>query len=154
MEQVHPPAGEVFNFGLLHLEWTSALFVFVVFVITMFLMNILLFKPILRTLDARKAKLDANSDKVKGLGSTIESSEKDYKAKLSDVNEKIRLARHEALVSAKEEASKILEQVKASTSEKLDAAEKEIAQDQKKAMDQVTELSKDLAQLINAKVLA
>ncbi len=154
MEQVHPPAGEVFNFGLLHLEWTSALFVFVVFVITMFFLNILLFKPILRTLDARKAKLDANDDKVKGLNSTIESSEKDYKAKLSDVNEKIRLARQEALVSAKEEASKILEQVKASTSKKLDAAEKEITQDQKQAMDQVTGLSKDLAQLINAKVLA
>jgi F-type H+-transporting ATPase subunit b len=154
MEQVHPPAGEIFNFGMLHLEWPSALFVLVVFIITMFLLNNLLFKPILRTLDARKAKFDANNDKAKSLDSTIESSEKDYKEKRSDVNEKIRLARQKALVSAKEEASKILEQVKASTSEKLDAAEKEIAQDQKKAMDQVTELSKDLAQLINAKVLA
>jgi 23S rRNA pseudoU1915 N3-methylase RlmH len=81
-------------------------------------------------------------------------SEKDYKVKLTEVNQKIHSARLEALNIAKEEANKILEQVKASTSEKLDAAGKELADDQKKAMDKVAGLSDVLAQIINAKVLA
>ena len=146
--------GQVFDFGLLHLEWTTALFILVVFVITMFLLNTLLFKPIIRTLEARQAGIDKNNDKVKGVNETVESSEKNYQEKLADVNTKIQASRLEALKIAKEEANKILEQVKASTSEKLDAAGKELADDQKKAMDKVAGLSDVLAQIINAKVLA
>ncbi len=154
MEHGTAPAGEVFNFGLLHLEWTTALFVLVVFVITVFFLNMLLFKPIIRTIEARKMKLNANKDKVNGLNLSVESLEKDYEEKLSDAHEEIRLARQETFKSAKKEANKILEQVKASTSEKLNIAEKEIVADQGQAMDQVTALSKDLAQSIQAKVLA
>ncbi|MBT4287978.1 ATP synthase F0 subunit B [Candidatus Falkowbacteria bacterium] len=146
--------GQVFDFGLLHLEWTTALFILVVFVITMFLLNTLLFKPIIRTLEARQAGIDKNNDKVKGVNETVESSEKNYQEKLADVNTKIQASRLEALKIAKEEANKILEQVKASTSEKLDAAGKELADDQKKAMENVAGLSDELAQIINAKVLA
>ena len=146
--------GQVFDFGLLHLEWTTALFILVVFVITMFLLNTLLFKPIIRTLEARQAGIDKNNDKVKGGNETVESSEKNYQEKLADVNTKIQASRLEALKIAKEEANKILEQVKASTSEKLDAAGKELADDQKKAMENVAGLSDELAQIINAKVLA
>ncbi len=154
MEHGTARAGEVFNFGLLHLEWTTALFVFFVFIITMILLNSLLFKPILRTLEARQAGIDENDNKVKGVNETVESSEKDYQVKLAEVNEKIQTARLEALKSAKEEANKIYEQVKASADEKLAAAGKELVADQKKAMDQVSTLSKELAQVINAKVLA
>lgn len=146
--------GQLFDFGLLHLEWTTALFILVVFVITMFLLNTLLFKPIIRTLEARQAGIDKNNDKVKGVNETVESSEKSYQEKLTDVNNKIQASRLEALKIAKEEANKILEQVKASTSEKLDAAGKELADDQKKAMENVAGLSDELAQIINAKVLA
>mgnify|MGYP005629943753 FL=1 len=146
--------GQVFDFGLLHLEWTTALFILVVFVITMFLLNTLLFKPIIRTLEARQAGIDKNNDKVKGVNETVESSEKNYQEKLADVNTKIQASRLEALKIAKEEANKILEQVKASTREKLDAAGKELADDQKKAMENVAGLSDELAQIINAKVLA
>jgi len=146
--------GQVFDFGLLHLEWTTALFILVVFVITMFLLNTLLFKPIIRTLEARQAGIDKNKDKVKGVNETVESSEKNYQEKLAEVNAKIQAARLEALKIAKEAANKILEQVKASTSEKLDAAGKELADDQKKAMENVAGLSDELAQIINAKVLA
>jgi F-type H+-transporting ATPase subunit b len=154
MEHGTKVAGEVFNFGLLHLEWTTALFVFIVFIITMIALNTLLFKPILRTLEGRQAGIDKNNDNVKGVNETVELSEKDYQVKLAEVNQKIHSARLEALNIAKEEANKILEQVKASTSEKLDAAGKELADDQKQAMEKVAGLSNELAQIINAKVLA
>jgi len=154
MEHGTKVAGEVFNFGLLHLEWTTAAFVLVVFLITMILLNAWLFKPILRTLEGRQEKINKSDKKVNDLNVTVESSEKNYQEKLSDVNEKIRTARQEALKDAKEETNKILEQVKASTDATLVAAEKDLADDQKKAMDQVATLSKDLAQIINAKVLA
>ena len=154
MAQGTPPTGEVFNFGLLHLEWTTALFVLVVFVITTYLLNILLFKPILRTLDARQSKLDRNSEKVADLQTAVEATEKEYGDKLSDISENIRLARHEALQSAKAEANRILEQAKEATSEKLEVAGKEIAKDREQAVNQVATLAKSLARLIETKALA
>ena len=39
----------IFNFGLLHLEWTNALFVLTVFSVLVVLLHFLLFKPVLRT---------------------------------------------------------------------------------------------------------
>ena len=44
----------IFNFGLLHLEWTNALFVLTVFSVLVFLLHFLLFKPVLRTVLNRK----------------------------------------------------------------------------------------------------
>ncbi len=146
--------GEVFNYGLLHLEWPNALFIVVVFFTTMFFLNMWLFKPILRTIEARQAKVNKDNDGVKSLAATIDASEKDYEAQLAEVNEKIRVARQAALAEAKEEAGKILEQVKAESMKTLDTANKEIAGERQSALDQVAGLSEDLAQLINAKVLA
>ena len=146
--------GEVFNFGVLHLEWPNVLFIVVVFFTTMFFLNMWLFRPILRTIEARQAKVNKDNDGVKSLSATISASEEEYQAKLADVNEKIRVARQSALAEAKEAAGKILEQVKADSKQVLDAGNKEIAAERQSALDQVASLSEELAQLINAKVLA
>ncbi len=44
----------IFNFGLLHLEWTNALFVLVVFSLLVISLHFLLFKPVLRTIINRE----------------------------------------------------------------------------------------------------
>lgn len=154
MEHGTAPAGEVFNFGLLHLEWTTALFVFAVFVTTAYLLNRLLFKPILRTLEARREKLDRNENEVERLRSAVESSEKEIEKRLSDIAGNMRTARAEALTSAKKDAARIVEQVKASASERLEAGEREIAESRRQAMDRVAGLAENLAQLIRTKLLA
>ena len=52
----------IFNFGLLHLEWTNALFVLTVFSVLVFLLHFLLFKPVLRTVLNRE-KNQGSSEK-------------------------------------------------------------------------------------------
>ena len=84
----------------------------------------------------------------------VEATEKEYGDKLSDLSENIRLARHEALQSAKAEANRILEQAKEATSEKLEVAGKKIAKDREQAVGQVATLAKSLARLIETKALA
>ncbi len=146
--------GEVFNYGLLHLEWTTALFIFIVFIITMFCLNTLLFKPIIRTLDARKAKVDKDNEEVKRLTDTIETSKNNYQEKLNAINEKIRATRKEALQEAKEQASKKFENVKSQADKNVTMASKELANSKSIALDQVAKLSQNLARVIHAKVLS
>ena len=52
----------IFNFGLLHLEWTNALFVLTVFSVLVLLLHFLLFKPVLRTVLNRE-KNQGSSEK-------------------------------------------------------------------------------------------
>lgn len=63
----------IFDFGLLHLEWSNALFVLVVFSICAFLMNRLLFQPVIQTLNNRKKWQGSGSDKLDELQKNIDN---------------------------------------------------------------------------------
>ncbi len=69
----------------------STLFLQIVnFLALIFILNFLLYKPILRIMDERKKRLQASEDEIKSLQQTIEQKTKDYE-------EKIRLAKIEAM---------------------------------------------------------
>lgn len=154
MEHGSARIGEVFNFGMLHLEWPTALFILVVFVVTMILLNSLLFKPIVRTLEARQAKVDDNIKQTQGLSASIEKSESDYEARLSDVREKINQTRQSALSEALESSKKIIGDTQDVVAGKLEEAEKELIKERDNALKEAASLTENLAQLIKSKVLA
>lgn len=62
----------IFNFGLLHLEWTNALFVFIIFSTVVFLLHFLLFKPIIRTITNRENNQNLSQNEVAELQKNIE----------------------------------------------------------------------------------
>lgn len=154
MEQGSARIGEVFNFGLLHLEWPTALFVFVVFVLTVIVLNTFLFKPILRTLEARQSEIDSNKKNTTDLAQTIENSQKDYEAKLAEMRETVQQSRQEAVEEALANAKKMVESTKESVAKKLEEAEKELEGERNNALKEAASLTTDLAQLIKSKVLA
>ena len=154
MEHGSARIGEIFDFGMLHLEWPTALFIFVIFLLTMIVMNTFLFKPILRTLEARQSELDKNKSKANELADTIEKSEEDYQAKLSDLRDTIQKTRQEALDEAISSAKQKLDQAKASVAKKIEDAEKELEAEHKSALEQAATLTGELSQLIKTKVLA
>lgn len=154
MESGSARIGEIFNFGMLHLEWPTALFIFVVFILTMIVLNTFLFKPIIRTLESRQSELDKNKSESQGLTETIEKSEEDYQSKLSDLRETIQKTRQEALDEAIGSARQKVDQAKESVNQKLEAASKELDTERKSAMEQAKSLTGELSQLIKAKVLA
>ncbi len=146
--------GEIFNFGMLHLEWPTALFILVVFVVTMILLNSLLFKPILRTLEARQSQIDDHLSQTEGLSASIEKSESDYEAKMADVREKIQQTRQSALNEALENSKQIIGDTKDAIAANFEEAEKELEKERENALKEASSLTEGLAQLIKAKVLA
>lgn len=146
--------GEIFNFGMLHLEWPTALFILVVFLLTMILLNFLLFKPILRTLEARQSQVDDHLNQTENLSASIEKSESDYAAKMADVREKIQQTRQSALDEALENSKQIIGDTRDTITAKLEEAEKELEKERESALKEASSLTEGLAQLIKSKVLA
>ncbi len=154
MEHGSVKIGAIFDFGLFHLEWPTALFVFVVFAFTMFVLNTLLFRPILRTLETRQSNIDRDKQETQKLSSTIATSEQNYQSRLSDLKEKIQQTRQEALDDAMEKAKQAIGQTRESIEKKLETAEKELSQERNSAMKEASSMVEGLAQLISKKVLA
>ena len=154
MEHGSARIGEVFNFGMLHLEWPTALFILIVFVVTMILLNSLLFKPVLRTLEARQSGIDKNTEETKNLAAASEKSESDYESKLVDVKEKIQQARQSSFDEALENSKRIIEEAREAIANKLTDAEKELVIERDNAMKEAATLTEGLAKLIKSKVLA
>lgn len=146
--------GEVFNFGMLHFEWPTALFILVVFVVTMIVLNTLLFKPILRTLEARQSQIDNNLKQTDELAASIEKSECDYETQLADVREKIQQTRQSALDEAMEKSKQIIGETKESIADKLAEAGTELNKERENALKEAASLTEGLAQLIKTKLLA
>jgi len=154
MEHGSARIGEIFNFGMLHLEWPTALFILVVFVVTMILLNALLFKPIISTLETRESKVNDHLKQTNDLSSSIEKSESDYKAKLSDVREKIQQSRQSSLNEALEFSQKVIGDTKETIAAKLEEAEKELEKERASALEEASSLTEGLAQMIKSRVLA
>ena len=141
----HTRVGEVFNYGLFHLEWTTALFIFVVFIITMFFMNILLFKPLVRTLDGREALLGSGEEKLDEINKSLADAKAGYEKKQLETLEAISAKVHAVSSEAKADAAIITEAAEKKALETLGnatkALEKEAAAAQQEAKTIVVELS-------------
>ena len=154
MEHGSAKIGEVFNFGMLHLEWPTALFILVIFVLTMIVLNLMLFKPIIKTLEARQSEMDKDKAESDSLAQTVAKSEQDYEAKLSETREVIQITRQEAVNKALANAKELISQTKEAVSQKLEASEKELQGEKSNALKEAAALTESLSQLIKSKVLA
>ena len=150
----HEKFGQVFDFGVLHMEWPTALFIFVVFVITMFFLNTWLFQPIIQSLEARDKEVDSGHQEAKDLAGKINAAEQDYQSKLNALLGRIEVSRKEALAEAMAEAEKILSEAKEKASQTLSEARKEISGEREKSLQDAKALTAELAQLINTKAIA
>ena len=89
--------GAIFDYGVLHLEWPTAAFIAVVFLLTMFLLNQLLFKPLLRTLDGREAILHQSHLRLEQIAQSVTEAEAHYQAKQTALYEEVAAQFQEAL---------------------------------------------------------
>lgn len=104
----------------------------------------LLFKPVKKTLEVRRAQVDKIYDDANAAKESAEESKTLYEEKLSEVKEEA----EEILSDARERADRMSGEIIESANEKAEArvkrAEEEIAQEKKKAM---TELKNDVSTL-------
>jgi F-type H+-transporting ATPase subunit b len=86
------------------------------FLVLIFVLNLLLYKPILKIMGRRQETISASEEEVKNLNETIEARMAEYEAKIRD-----------AKVSAMGQRNEILQQGTAVGKEMMDGAKKEIA---------------------------
>ncbi|MDH5559378.1 MAG: ATP synthase F0 subunit B [Deltaproteobacteria bacterium] len=147
----HERIGEIFNFGVLHLEWPTALYIFVVFLITMFLLNTWLFKPILRTLENRRKVNDKNLETIKNLSTAIDASRETYLSKLEKTQKEILGEQQRGIETASRQAKEILDAARKISDEKIEEAFAEIRREKEDALVLAKKLTQDLAESIQKK---
>ena len=98
----------VFDYGVLHLELNTALFIFGLVLIVMFALNRLLFRPVLRSLDNRAALLGEVRESTHRREKEIENLEADYRRRLAQVREEVNRFRQEVRREAQQEVDAIL----------------------------------------------
>jgi len=86
------------------------------FLVLIFVLNLLLYKPILKIMGRRQETVSASEEEVKNLNETIEARMAEYEAKIRD-----------AKVNAMGQRNEILQQGTAVGKEMMDGAKKEIA---------------------------
>lgn len=149
-----PRTGEVFNFGVLHLEWPTALFIFAVFLVTMFLLNLLLFRPLLATLKAREGALTGSSDRMSEIAKAMAALEEHYKMVLHQSQTANEAAHKEAQATATALAHQISAKAHEDAERRWSEASAALDAEIQAAQQEAKGLAKGLALLIKTKVLA
>jgi len=123
------------------------------FLVLIFILNSLLFKPILKIMEERKGRLQSSEDEIKALHQTIEQKTAEYE-------EKIRLAKMEAMnqrneiqKEGTEEARKIIEQAKEEIAKMTDEFKDKLDEEMSGARKILSGRSKAISLEIAEKVL-
>lgn len=153
MENGTARIGEIFNYGILHLEWPTALFIVIVFFTTMIILHNLLFRPVLRTLEARETETGKNDEQSEKTSTELEHMQTDYESKLVEIRAQIQQERQSALNEAIEKANQIVDTTRSAITQEIEKAEIALAEDRNNAMKEAESLVEGLAQLIKTKVL-
>ena len=111
----------VFDYGVLHLELNTALFILVLFGIVVFSLNRLLFRPVLRTLDNRTALVEGIQSDNAAKEAEIERLTEEYRANLERVREEVAQFRQETRRAASLEADSILAAARETAERELEA---------------------------------
>ncbi len=117
---------------MVNLDWTLGIQI-VNFLILIFILNILLYKPILKIMDMRKERLSSYDEEIKNLNLTIEKKVAEYEekirqAKMEAMNERNDIQRQgsdvakEQLDKTKAELAKVVEEFQARLDQEIEQA--------------------------------
>jgi F-type H+-transporting ATPase subunit b len=137
---------------MIALDWT--LFVQIInFLVLVYLLNMVLFRPIRRVLLERQARLNAYEDEIAGLGDNQQGI-------LGEVDQQLAAARREGLglreklrQEGSQEESSLLEQVKKEVDAEWTKVEAKIKQDMAQAREALRAQAQDFATALSAKIL-
>lgn len=130
----------------------TILFQFIHFLILLFLLNFLLFKPVLKAIGKRQSAIKGLADSVEKAKDDTKTFEKDYDSTMLEKKQPIVASRDSIISGANTEAMKVIEKARNELADELARIKSEIEQDGKKVYDalraDVTRLSTDAAQKI------
>ena len=149
-----PYIKRVFDLGLLHLELNTFLFVLALVLVTMFFLNTLLFRPILRTLEAREkvrksleAAMSSGKEEVSRLQET-------YEKDLARLREEVALVRATSHKEAQKAVEKILEAAREESKKEYGQAHEALSKQIAEARKGLDAVAKNLAERTIGRMLS
>jgi len=125
---------------------------FVNFLILLILLNIFLFKPVLKTLNKREGVIGSAFEKAKRLKEDVENLQKQYEEKALELKRPIIQEKDSTITEAHNTSMRIIEKAREELSEELSRIKRQIQEDQKKVFEflkmEVDRLSSEAAEKI------
>ncbi|HOJ43995.1 MAG TPA: ATP synthase F0 subunit B [Syntrophorhabdaceae bacterium] len=125
---------------------------FVNFLILLILLNIFLFKPVLKTLNKREGTIGSAFEKAKKLKEDVENLQRQYEEKTIELKRPILQEKDLTITEAHNTSMRIIEKAREELSEELSRIKRQIQEDQKKVyeslMMEVDRLSSEAAEKI------
>ena len=143
----------IFNFGLLHLEWTNALFVLTVFSVLVLLLHFLLFKPVLRTVLNREKNQGSSEKEILQLQAEKEQTIQKTQEVEKQANLEMSLYRASQLKQTKEKLDRILNEKKMQLEKKSQEVRLEYQKNFKSIEENIESLSDEMVEELKIKVV-
>ena len=134
--------------GLFTLYWPTMLFVFAVFLTVVFLLNSLLFRPVLRHLAAREKIIEDNRYQIRLEEKGMHDLKVDYDAKLNELKAELETEKAASIKAAFASCQATIDQAKAESSAKLDREERAVEKKLKEEIAKAEIYAGELAQAI------
>ncbi len=144
---------KVFDFGILHLELNTAIYILVLVLIVMFFMNKLLFQPVLRTLDQRTDLRSSLQDAAVRHQAEIARLTQDYEASLDRVRQDVARLRQESYRQSQQAVDAILDQARQEAEAEFQDAMADLNHQVSQAKDTLGGTSQQLAQQVTSRIL-
>jgi F-type H+-transporting ATPase subunit b len=144
---------EIFDFDILHMELNTALYILVLVLVVMFLLNRLLFQPVLRTLDNRSRLMTSLSEAAQSHRAEIARLNEDYEARLADVRAEVARLRQETSRQTHAEVDGILGQARKEAQADFQAAMDDLRQQVEAAKRELSDASQRLAEQTTNRIL-
>jgi len=144
---------KIFDFDLLHLELNTALYILVLVLVVMFLLNRLLFQPVLRTLENRSRLIQTLQEAAKAQREEIAKLGRDYEAKLTEARAEVARVRQESHRGTQAEVDAILAQARKEAQADFQAAVADLRQQVELAKRELGSAAQRLAEQTTQRIL-
>lgn len=139
--------------GIISLSWQILLVQLACFLILLFVLGKILFKPITNLLESRSNQIKNTLDTVEAEKQDIEKIKQDYQNQLTELNKKATQIVQEAANEGELQKQKIISEAQKETNKMLEKAETIIKREKEKAIIELKTQVADLSILAASKVL-
>lgn len=143
---------QIFDFGLLHLEWSNAVFVLYVFLVVMVGLSLWLFYPVLRTLEIRQQITKKQEDNQKIAEKACLELELECQEKLNKAEQETQYLLEATRRKQQEQAKHSFKTAQAELTEQLEQQKQEAEQWFKTEQELLPALAEGLAEQLYHKI--
>ncbi|HDQ03356.1 MAG TPA: hypothetical protein ENN23_02105 [Deltaproteobacteria bacterium] len=125
----------------------------ITFLVLVFVLNVLLYKPILGIIDGRKKQLEELENEIQLFNDSVSKKAAEYEEKLKEAKKSASELKNEIISEGAEQAKKIVDEVRAEIPKMTQEFQQKIEKEIKAAQQVLDNQSKALSQEIAQKVL-